>query len=183
MQLLRLHLTRIHLNNIYRNYVSVVSINVNSFKLIKVSSRDTSDSSEEVKLTLVDDTQKEVEASSVKSLSIVNTNEEFKIECNEPNDLSATLVLPVVSQEVKIGISAQNSNIQVEDIQAKSFDIQIKAGDIALKGIKGESIKVEVGKGNILSVGQLLAENTRLISRSGVSLHYHILPTIELIIP
>jgi len=167
MQLLRLHLTRIPLNNIYRNYVSVVSINVNSFRLIKVNSRDTSDSSEEVKLTLIDDKRKEVEVSSVKSLSVVNTKDEFKIDCGEPNSLSATLLLPVVSQEAKIAISAQNSNIQVENIQAKSFDIQIKAGDSALQGIKGESIKVEVDKGNISSVGQLLAESTRLISRSG----------------
>ena len=172
MQLKYLLLNKRIVRNLYRNYVSLVSVNVNSFKAVKVKSKDPSDSSEEVKLTLLDEKNKAVDPTTVKSLNILITEDSFKVDCGEPNSLTATLELPASSPEVQIKVSAENSNIQVEDLQAKTIDVLVKTGDVDFQGVKSESINVEAGKGNVETKKTLLAKNIRIISKDGVSLHH-----------
>lgn len=170
MQLKYLLLNKIIVRNFYRNYVSLVSVNVNSFKAVKVKSKDPSDSSDEVKLTLLDEKNKAVDPTNVDSLNILITEDAFKVDCCEPNSFSATLELPASSPEVQIEVSAGNSNIQVENLQAKTIEILVKTGGVHFQSVKSESIIVEVEKGNVETKGVLLAKNIRLVSRDGVSL-------------
>lgn len=159
--------------NIYRNYVSLVSVNVNSFKSVKVKTRDGFDSAEDVKLTLLDGKKKKVDPKNVNSLNIVITKDSYKFDCTEAHDFSATLELPVYSTEVEIEVSAEKSNVEVESIQCKRLGIDVKSGNISLKAIKSHVTKVDIGQGNILSKGQLLGKDVHLISKNGVSIQQH----------
>lgn len=155
-----------------RSYVSVVSVNVNSFKAVKVKSKDNSDSSDEVKLTLFDGQQKEVDPEDVPSLNILITKDSFKMECSEPKDLSAELEIPVLSTEVEVAVSAEKSSVNLETLQAKSIEIDVKTGDVSLKNIKSVQIKVNAGQGNVSTKGFLVGANVHVNARNGVSLHH-----------
>lgn len=157
--------------NIFRTYVSTVNVNVNSFQSVKVQARDSLNPSEEVKLTLLDGDKKEVDASNVNSLNIVNTSESFKLDCNQANDLTAIIEVPVSSPEVQISVKAEKSNVSVDHIQAKSIDVNVSAGDISTHNLKCDVINVTTEKGNITSKSLLLAKNINLKSTKGVSLH------------
>lgn len=165
------HLTRSSIiQNFHRGYVSFVSVNVNSFNSLRIKCKDFMDSSEEVTLKFVDDKNKEVDSSEVSSLKIVTDGDGFKMDCPEPNNLSATLFLPVVSSpETEIKLKVQKTNVQVEKIQAKSLSVDVKSGNISLESIQGDSVTLETQQGNISTKGMLQARTIRLISKNGVS--------------
>lgn len=156
--------------NLYRTYVSTVSVNVNSFVSVRVQTKDSSDSSEEVKLTLLDGQKTKVDATKVKSLTIVSNNETFKLDCDTANELSALIELPVTSQDVQIEVTADKlTEVHLEHLQAKSVEVEVKVGDISTNNLKCELMKAVTGRGNITSKSLLLGKEIHLVSRNGVS--------------
>lgn len=152
--------------------MSFVNLNINSFKSLRVTSKDSSDSSAEVKLTFLDsETKKEVDSGKVDSLELHVTEDTFDLKCSKPNDgLSAILELPMTVPDVKIDVNISGkSSVLIENLQANSVKVGLKTGDIGIKHVKCGSMVTEVDSGNITTNNTVLAQNIRLISRNGVS--------------
>lgn len=172
MHLKRLILTKNLLSSIYRSYVTTVKVNVNSFSSIKVKSKDFFEKeNQKVKLTILDDQQKEVNAESLTAIEVQNTSDAFNFKCFEPKNLSIILELPVESSpELHLDLTAANSKIYVEGIQTKKINIDLKAGDILLKNLKSDLIKVEANQGNIATKNLILGKNIELEAEKGVKI-------------
>lgn len=156
---------------VHRNYVSTVSVNASSLKLIKIQSNDFLQQSDDfVKLTFLDKDQKIVKPEDVKSLKLVNTPDELRIDCTEPHDLSLLIVIPISSSpEVQIDVAAKSSNVHIEGLPTKTIAVQVGSGDIFLKEIKGNSVTAETKRGNIQTKSVLLGKIVRILAQSGVS--------------
>lgn len=157
---------------IRRNYVSTVSVNASSLKLIKIQSNDFLQQSDDlVKLTFLDKDQKIVKPEDVKSLNVVNTPDDLRIDCTEPHDLSLLIVIPISSSpEVQIEVAAESSNVHIEGLPTKNVAVKIGSGDIFLKEIKGHSVTAETKRGNIQTKSTLLGKIVRILAQSGVSM-------------
>lgn len=156
--------------SLHRHFVSVVNVNINSFKTLRVTSKDPSDSSEDVKLTFLDDQKKEIDPKEINSLKQNVTDDAFNLECREPSELSAVIELPATSPDLKVGVKISgSSNVLVDNIQASSIELGLKTGDVSLKNLKCENLAATVGHGNITTNKTMLGKNIRLISKLGVS--------------
>lgn len=171
MQFKGLLLNTTVVRNCYRTYVSTVNVNVKSFVSIRVKSNDSSDSSDKVKLTLLDGQQKEVDTAKVESLNIVSTSDCFKLDCNKANELTAIIELPVAYPEVQVEVVAEKSNVHVEHLQATSVEVDLGVGDISTNNLKCHLVKAVTEQGNITAKSLLLGRNIHLMARNGVSLH------------
>lgn len=153
-----------------RNFVSVVNLNVNSFKSLRVTSKDASDSSNDVKLTILDGQKNEIDSSKVNSLKLRVTDDAFNLECSEPSELSAVLEMPMTAPDAKIGVNISgSSSVLVENLQAKSIEVGLNTGDVSLKNLKCELLTATIEHGNITTNNTMLGKKIRLITRSGVS--------------
>lgn len=170
MQLKFLLLNRAVRRSFHRNFVSAVNLNINTFKSLRVTSKDSSDSSDDVKLTILDGEKNEIDFSKVRSLKLHITDDEYNLECEEPNDLSAILEMPMTSPDVKIDINISgSSSILLQNIQAKSIEVELKTGDVNLKNLKCELLTTTIEHGNITTNNTMLAKDIRLIAKKGVS--------------
>lgn len=159
-----------------RSFVSVVNVKVKSMESIKVKSADifSSSRSEEVKLTILDKDQKELDVSKLDSFKVISTQEEFHIECSEPEKYSVIIDIPLeYSPEVSLNVTAESSNVSVEDLPTGNVDVNVKTGNIYTKGLKGRTIKAETDRGDISTKGMLLGEKVSLIAKNGVSYKHH----------
>lgn len=157
---------------LHRRLVSTVNINVNSLASVEIKAKDLIEKSDDfVKLTFLDVNKKEVDASTVKSLQISSTTDDFKMDCTEPTQLSAVIEIPLGSSpESNISVTAGSSLIHVTDLQAKSINIKVDSGDVFFKNLKGTTIKAETVKGNIEVKGSFVGQTVHLISKAGVRL-------------
>lgn len=155
---------------LYRNYVSIVNVNVNSLASIKIKPQDyLEQSNDEVKFKVFDDSNKEVDAGQVKSLEVQSDRKEFKLNCAEGNKFSLLLELPLASSpEIQLQISARETNVHVGNLQTKSIDISVKTGSVSLKNLKSNSITAEVERGSITTKSLLLGKVIKLMSKDGV---------------
>lgn len=155
----------------YRNYVSAVSINVKALKSIKVQAKDVlGPSDDEVKLTILDSQQNQIDVANAGSLNVVSTSEAFKIECNEPQEFSVIVEVPLsTSPEVELDIKAESSSVHVESLPTKHIDVSVDSGDISFRNIKSHKIRAETRTGNIATKSTLLANVIQLTAKDGVS--------------